>query len=130
MFLRSIVRYILVSLRLIQKPDFVSRTVSSHPTPEEIASGEIVIVGDETYRKWACFRCPGGCGEVILLSLNTSRRPSWKVILDWLKRPTLDPSVRQLNECKCHFWVRKGRVEWCEGSGLSLGMSGTDNNTG
>ncbi|MFP5274974.1 DUF6527 family protein [Coleofasciculus sp.] len=114
MFLRSLVRHILLSLRLIKQPELIGRIISSHPTPEEIAPSEIVIVGDEKYRKWACFRCPGGCGEVILLSLNTSRRPSWKVVLDWLKRPTVYPSVRQLNECKCHFWVRKGQIEWVD----------------
>jgi hypothetical protein len=113
----SVVRKILVLLRLIPKPDFVSRGVVSHPNPEDIAPGEIVIVGDVKYRKWACFRCPGGCGETILLSLNKSRRPSWHVFLDWLKRPTLHPSVRQLNECQCHFWIRKGRVDWCKDSG-------------
>ena len=117
MFLRLIVRHILVSLRLIKQPELIGRVRSSHPTPEEIAPSEIVIVGDRKYRKWACFRCPGGCGEVILLSLNTSQRPSWKVVLDWLRRPTLYPSVRQLNECNCHFWVRKGLIEWCEDSG-------------
>lgn len=114
----SVVRRILVLLRLIPKPDFVSRVVASYPNPEDIAPEEIVIVGDEKYRKWACFRCPGGCGEIILLSLNKSRRPSWRLLLDWLKRPTLHPSVRQLNDCKCHFWVRKGRVDWCKDSGL------------
>lgn len=114
----SVIRKLLVLLRLIPKPDFVSRVVVSHPNPEDIAHGEIVIVGDEKYQKWACFRCPGGCEDIILLSLNKSRRPSWRVFPDWLKRPTLHPSVRQLNECKCHFWMRKGRVDWCKDSGL------------
>lgn len=116
MRVHSIIRYLLVSLRLIPKPDFVSRVVPSHPSPEEIALGEIVIVGDRKYQKWACFRCPDNCGEIVLLSLNPSRHPSWRVTVDWLSRPTLHPSVRQLADCKCHFWVREGRVDWCEDS--------------
>lgn len=113
----SVVRKFLVLLRLIPKPDFVSRFVAFHPNPENIASGEIVIVGDEKYQKWACFRCPGDCREIILLSLNNSRFPSWYVLIDRLKRPTLHPSVKQLNECKCHFWIQEGQVDWCKDSG-------------
>lgn len=117
MFLHSVLRRILVSVRLIPKPDFVGREALSHPTPEEVAPGEIVIVGERQYQKWACFRCPGGCGEIILLSLNTTRHPSWQVFVDGLRRPTISPSVRQINDCKCHFWVRQGRVDWCRDSG-------------
>nr|WP_242017980.1 DUF6527 family protein [Synechocystis sp. FACHB-383] len=58
---------------------------------------EVVIVGDRNYKKWACFRCPSGCGELILLSLNKSQHPSWSITSDWLNRPTLYPSIRQLN---------------------------------
>ncbi|MCW3783225.1 DUF6527 family protein [Defluviimonas salinarum] len=76
-----------------------------------------MIVVRDGVDKWACFLCPGGCGEVLKLSLSRNRRPRWKVNIDWLARPTAAPSVRQLNECRCHFWIRKGRVEWCRDSG-------------
>ena len=36
--------------------------------------------------------------------------------LDWLGRPSLSPSVRQLNECRCHFWITRGMVRWCADS--------------
>jgi hypothetical protein len=116
MSLRVLVRNILISFRLIPRPEFVCRTVHSHPSPEEIVPGEIIVVGSDDYQKWACFRCPGGCEEVILLSLRAPKHPSWRVSSDWLQRPSLYPSVRQLNECKCHFWIRKGQVSWCEDS--------------
>ncbi|MGB4950377.1 MAG: DUF6527 family protein [Rhizobiaceae bacterium] len=66
--------------------------------------------------KWACFRCPCGCGETIKLSLSKNRRPRWTAISDWLKRPAISPSVRQTNECRCHFWIRQGRIDWCKDS--------------
>ena len=113
----NLIRQLLVWLRFIPKLDFEARTVLTHPTPENIKSGQILVVGDSKYQKWACFRCPGGCGESILLSLNHKRHPYWKVGLDWLGRPTLHPSIRQLNECRCHFWVRQGIVKWCSDSG-------------
>ncbi len=113
----NLIRQILVWLRFIPKPDFDTQRVLTHPNPENIRLGQITVVGDSKYQKWACFRCPGGCGESILLSLNQNRHPYWKVTLDWLGRPTLYPSIRQLNECRCHFWVRQGIVEWCPDSG-------------
>lgn len=117
MFLRSSIRQLLVWLRYIRKPDLFAHTVPTHPAPEDIKPGQILVVCDAKYQKWACFHCPGGCGESILLSLNQKRHPCWGVTIDWLGRPTLHPSVRQLNECRCHFWVRQGVVEWCPDSG-------------
>jgi predicted RNA-binding Zn-ribbon protein involved in translation (DUF1610 family) len=102
----------LIKLGLIQKPDFIAKIVSQHPTPEQIKSGQIFIVRDSGLWKWACFQCPA-CGETILLSLSQVRHPRWKVTLDCLNRPTLHPSIRQTDGQKCHFWIRKGKVRWC-----------------
>jgi hypothetical protein len=117
MFLRSIIRQLLVRLRYIPNPNLFSRLVPTHPGNDNIQSGQILVVGDAKCQKWACFQCPGGCGEKILLSLNQKHHPSWKITIDWLERPTINPSVRQLNECRCHFWVRQGVIEWCPDSG-------------
>ncbi|WP_246628708.1 DUF6527 family protein [Methylomagnum ishizawai] len=88
-----------------------------HPKPDELPPGLLVVVKDGGYLKWACFRCPGGCGEKLQLSLNPSRRPRWTVGLDWLRRPTLTPSVHQFNACRCHFVLKNGIVNWCRDSG-------------
>ncbi|WP_348520670.1 DUF6527 family protein [Algimonas ampicilliniresistens] len=88
----------------------------SHPTfPDEIEDYQITIVKNGGVEKWACFSCPGGCGERIDLSLNPNRRPRWTISWDFWTRPTIKPSVHQKNECGCHFWVRNGRVDWCKG---------------
>ncbi|WP_333722496.1 DUF6527 family protein [Agrobacterium tumefaciens] len=50
---------------------------------------------------------------MIALSLNPSRRPKWQVTLDFWSRPTIKPSVHQLNECGCHFWITNGTIDWC-----------------
>jgi hypothetical protein len=106
-------RQLMVWMRRIRQPDFVVRRVRVHPAPEEIKPGVMIVVGDERLKKWACFQCPGGCGEVVKLSLNPKQRPAWQVKTDDLNRPTISPSVRQLNSCGCHFWIRDGNVEWC-----------------
>jgi len=93
------------------RPDLVSRFSPTHPTPEELKTGQLIIVRDGGLEKAACLRCPGGCGAKIVLLLSAKRWPTWKVQLDWLGRPTVEPSVRQLNDCRCHFWIRRGRVD-------------------
>ena len=112
----SWIRQLLVWMRRIRQPDFVVKRVAVHPAPEAVKSGVMVVVGDRQRQKWACFQCPGGCGEVIKLSLNAKRSPCWEVEADGLDCPTISPSVRQLNSCGCHFWIRQGQVIWCENS--------------
>lgn len=117
MTFRVVILQGLIWLRIIRKPDFVARIVPTHPVPEATKVGQVLIVSALNYKKWACFQCPEGCGEIIQLSLSQLRRPRWIVSIDWLGRPTINPSIRQLDGCRCHFWVRQGTVEWCSDSG-------------
>jgi hypothetical protein len=114
---RDVLRGLLVRVGLVQRPELVTRVMDRHPMPEELPPGHMVVVEDGGRQKWACFRCPGGCGEKLQLSLNPTRRPRWAVSFDWLRRPSLNPSVHQQNACRCHFWLKQGGIEWCADSG-------------
>lgn len=118
--LADLCRAALVRLCLIPNPAYLARLVGTHPTPEDIAPGWVYVVGGPKYQKWAYFRCPTGNGEIIQLSLIPNRRPRWQVNIDWLRRPTIAPSVRQLEGTFAHFWLRKGAVEWCADNGRSV----------
>lgn len=104
-------------LRLIGllRADLLTRVADRMPAEMEIKSGELVVVESDGFRKWACLKCPGGCGVKIALSLNPNRRPRWRVDADLFTRPSIEPSVHQTNDCGCHFWVRRGVIEWCPG---------------
>jgi len=39
--------------------------------------GTMILVESGEIKKWACMSCPGGCGQMISLSLNPNRRPRW-----------------------------------------------------
>jgi hypothetical protein len=104
-------------LGLIERPRFLGRYVESHPTVSELSEEDFVVVRSGEFMKWAVFKCPCGCGDKIALSLAANRKPSWRVSLDWLGRPTVHPSVWQRDRCYAHFWVKKGAVEWCSGTG-------------
>lgn len=109
----NFLRVLLVWLRIVPTPTFSVRFVSSHPSENAVKNGQVWIVQDGKLLKWCRLRCPCGCDEIILLSLSSSRGPRWQVSVDWLGRPSLSPSVRKLDGCESHFWVRGGRVDWC-----------------
>lgn len=97
------------------RADLLTRVTNRMLADMEIGPGELVVVESDGFRKWACLKCPGGCGVKISLSLTPNRRPLWRVAGDWFGRPSISPSVHQMNDCRCHFWVRRGRIEWCAG---------------
>lgn len=115
--LQAFCLWLLVQLRLLPKPDFIVRLVSDHPDPDKMNAGTIYIVGGKGFQKWAYFRCPADAAEIVQLSLMKERRPRWRVKGDFLGRPTVHPSVRQLDGTFAHFWIRNGRVDWCADSG-------------
>ena len=111
-------RKLLIWLRIIPLPDLLACIVPDHPAPDALETGIIYVVGGAGYQKWAYFRCPGDPEEIIQLSLMPNYRPRWKVAIDLLERPTVSPSVRQLDGSYAHFWIKKGRVEWCADTGM------------
>ena len=95
--------------------DFLTDRASALPDQPTITEERLALVESGGVKKWACFKCPGGCGEVISLSLNPNQRSRWRVSEDFWLRPTVHPSVHQKNACGCHFWIKKGQVSWCKG---------------
>lgn len=116
-WIRTLLRNIAVGLGFIRRPELVSLPVSDHPVPEDMQPGVIYVVGGPGYQKWAVFRCPGHEDEIVQLSLMANRRPRWTATTDFIGRPTIHPSVRQLDGSFAHFWVKGGHVEWCADSG-------------
>ncbi len=115
------VRKLLCTLGVINEPELLARRVSQHPSSDDIRVGWIYVVTSHGHPKWAYMRCPSDPSEVIQLSLMPSRRPSWSISIDFLERPTISPSVRQLAGTHAHFWVKKGSIEWCHDSGRDAG---------
>lgn len=111
------VRKVLVATQLIERPAFVARYSEDRPAPDELQVGEIVIVGSPGFQKWACFPCPDNCGDTVALNLSKSRRPSWRVSLDWLSRVTVHPSIHEKSGCRSHYWIQSGKLIWCKDSG-------------
>lgn len=57
--------------------------------------------------------CPCGCKDRIILPVNNEMSPRWDIQVNEKSLPTLSPSVWRTKGCKSHFFVRRGRIEWC-----------------
>lgn len=93
------------------------RAVDKPPSNEKVASNTLYFVAPNGNPKWVLFRCPCGCSSVITLSLQQAHRPRWTLKISPNGRPILYPSVWRDVGCMSHFWVRDGRVHWCQDTG-------------
>lgn len=73
----------------------------------------VYVVGEDGHRWFAAFDCPCGCGEVIKLSLVPGDRPGWTLHDHVDGTASVAPSVWRQVGCKSHFWLRKGKIDWC-----------------
>jgi len=81
--------------------------------PKHLPSRNLVLARDDGDDWCVGLRCPCGCGETIELLVIDEARPRWDVTIR-RGRPTLRPSVWRKVGCRSHFWVRDGRIIWCD----------------
>lgn len=100
--------------------------VDKTPGNTSIREKEFVEIVYENVARWVMFRCPCSCGTVISLPLQQHHHPRWTVSASAAGRPTLRPSVWQNKGCMSHFWIRDGRVFWCDDSGIAPSLARPD----
>ncbi|WP_340674313.1 DUF6527 family protein [Enterobacter cloacae] len=111
--MRNIIAKILRWLNMIHF-DLLIKKSKNYPLESQVNANEIIFVTTGEIDKWACFKCPGQCETIISLSLNKNRNPKWTLTTDIFNRPTVTPSIHQINKCRCHFWITKGQIIWCK----------------
>jgi hypothetical protein len=88
------------------------RTERIAELPEKLHKRRLYVMGIS--HPWAvAMLCPCGCGSVIQLSLLETDSPRWRLSVDRKGIPTLAPSVYRTQGCKSHFFLRAGRIDWC-----------------
>jgi hypothetical protein len=82
--------------------------------PDHPATYILYVLG-KPGREWlAGINCPCGCGEFIELVLD-GHSPNWQLFISDDGKPSLSPSVFRSINCHSHFFLRKGRIQWCRG---------------
>lgn len=90
------------------------RIVEGDSLPPKLPWRDIVLARDAGEDWSAGMRCPCGCGQTIELMLIPEVKPHWNLSVDVKERPTLKPSVWRKTGCHSHFWLKQGRVHWCD----------------
>jgi Family of unknown function (DUF6527) len=96
-------------LGILQRPRLLTVFVAERPDAGEMTSSLLMVEKRGGHLKWAHFQCPK-CGDHIQLPLSGEER--WSITIDFLRRPTLAPSVWERRACGAHFFVRKGETLW------------------
>lgn len=88
--------------------------IPDNPNPDNLKKDIIYVVGEKRFVKWAYMRCPCGCNDSIMLSLDKNNFPSWSVKQDKLGRATISPSINKMDGCRSHFLIKKGKLIWAQ----------------
>lgn len=74
-----------------------------------------LIVAREDNEDWSVgMRCPCGCGYRLEMMLLKNVKPRWQLSVSERGYPSLHPSVWLSEGCRSHFWLREGKVVWCD----------------
>lgn len=80
--------------------------------PDIIEKGIVYIIGDEGFEWLLAFKCPCGCNEVIQLNMLKEAKPCWRVKCFENKSVTIIPSINRIRNCRSHFTITKGKIDW------------------
>jgi Family of unknown function (DUF6527) len=90
------------------------KIVEGDMLPSKLPRRNLVMArdGDED---WSIgMQCPCGCDQRLEMMVLAGVKPRWDVSIDRRGHVTLHPSVWLQEGCKSHFWVRSGKIVWCE----------------
>ncbi|MGJ8619755.1 MAG: DUF6527 family protein [Methylophilaceae bacterium] len=96
-------------IRLFDKPYTVKFIEDPIDNPKK---KNLYVVGTENEPWQVEFLCPCGCADKIVLPVNGSTLPRWRLHI-LVGIPTLSPSIWRTKGCKSHFFVKQGRIVWC-----------------
>ena len=80
--------------------------------PEVLAGGTLYVVGHGEHTWEAAMRCPKGCGHALSMNLLPAEKPCWRLDEHEDGTPSLTPSVWRKTDCGCHFFLKRGRIQW------------------
>lgn len=70
---------------------------------------ETIAIVERGVPRWAVFRCPCGCGELLTINLDRRVGPHWRLIRR-KSGVSLSPSVWRTSGCHSHFILWKNQV--------------------
>jgi Family of unknown function (DUF6527) len=81
--------------------------------PDSLRKYCVYLIGEDGTLWQVAMLCPCGCSAVIQLCVLPDSRPSWSVSRHADGTVSLSPSVWRTTGCRSHFFLRRGRIDWC-----------------
>ena len=90
--------------------------------PGEVGKDTIFVVGGRRHPFQAAVVCPRrACRQVIHLDIAPALSKRWALVEHENGLVSLSPSVHVTGlPCRCHYWVRRGRIRWSEAPRLRV----------
>lgn len=82
--------------------------------PRRLPFRNLVMARDDGEDWSVGLQCPCGCGQRLEMMLLKEVKPRWDISVDSNGHVSLHPSVWLREGCKSHFWVKRGKIIWCE----------------
>ena len=84
--------------------------------PDEPRPRTVYVVGGRRHPFYTVVACPRrACRQVVNLDVSPEVKPHWRIKEHPDGTLSLHPSIRVTGlPCKCHYWLRSGRVVWSE----------------
>jgi hypothetical protein len=89
------------------------RTFKVEELPDQLDAKKIYVVGENDFWWFAAMLCPCGCGATLHMNLLPDARPRWNLTAHKDSTVSLHPSVWRVKDCRSHFFLRRGLIEWC-----------------
>ncbi len=88
--------------------------VEGDTLPADLPVRDLILARDDGEDWSVGMNCPCGCGERLELMLLPDVKPRWAIAVDADQTPSLHPSVWLQSGCRSHFWLRAGKIFWCD----------------
>ncbi len=90
------------------------KTVVIEELPDRLDAKAVYVGGENGHFWFVALVCPCGCGETLQMSLLADVRPRWTLSRHPDGTASLTPSVWRQVGCRSHFFLVKGRIQWCQ----------------
>ena len=89
----------------------VGQVLAGDEVSERLPHCGIVLVGPPENATWAVMDCPCRTGHRLMVNLDKTRRPFWKI--ESRNPLSIRPSIDNVTpERRCHFTIRTGKTIW------------------
>ena len=82
--------------------------------PDHPDNKTIYLITHQEYCWQIVMICPCGCRKLLYMNAIKDHPPYWRFEIHGKYNVSLHPSIHRQVGCKSHFFVRRGKIDWCK----------------